>query len=289
MYLKIGLSLVVLIGLVVGLWFLGERGKLLLPSTRELFRAGGRVHSYIYCRWPVQYIKYLAALLIGLRGKQWFADTYHSKVITTTQAKSLISIKQDIPLQDLEQVIPYPTAREIVLTNPLDIVVIECPCRAGKANPCQPSQVCMIIGQPFTDFMLEHHGATSRRITQEEALALLEEVHQRGWVHTAWFKEACLGRFYAICNCCKCCCGSIGAMVKYGIPMISPSGYRAEMQPSKCVQCGICAKVCAFNAITSDYQIIEEKCVGCGACTAKCPKDAIKLVRDERKGIPLAV
>lgn len=282
-YLALGLGL----GLLFWIW--AEKGSLYRPSTIALFKAGGSLHSYLYCRWPTQYLKYLAAVLIGLRGKQGFANTYHSKVLTTPQAKALISIKEDIPLQDLEQVIPYSTAREIVLSYPLDIVVIECPCRAGKANSCQPSQVCMVIGKPFTDFMLEHHGATSRALSQEEALVLLEEVHLRGWVHTAWFKDACLGRFYAICNCCKCCCGGIGAMVKYGVPMVSPSGYLAKLDGTACSKCGICKQVCAFKAISSDFTIIEEKCMGCGACAAKCPKQALQLVRDESKGIPLVV
>jgi formate hydrogenlyase subunit 6/NADH:ubiquinone oxidoreductase subunit I len=32
-----------------------------------------------------------------------------------------------------------------------------------------------------------------------------------------------------------------------------------------------------------------EKCLGCGACEVKCTNQAIRMVRDERKGIPLDV
>jgi Pyruvate/2-oxoacid:ferredoxin oxidoreductase delta subunit len=29
--------------------------------------------------------------------------------------------------------------------------------------------------------------------------------------------------------------------------------------------------------------------MGCGVCEAQCPNDALELVRDERKGVPLDV
>jgi NAD-dependent dihydropyrimidine dehydrogenase PreA subunit len=32
-----------------------------------------------------------------------------------------------------------------------------------------------------------------------------------------------------------------------------------------------------------------EKCMGCGVCTGQCPTEAIVLIRDERKGIPMDV
>ena len=36
-----------------------------------------------------------------------------------------------------------------------------------------------------------------------------------------------LGRFYAICNCCKCCCGAMQAHLN-GVPMLASSGYVAS-------------------------------------------------------------
>jgi hypothetical protein len=71
------------------------------------------------------------------------------------------------------------------------------------------------------DFVLDHHPGRARQVSTEEALALLDAEHERGHVHTAYFKDACDHRFYAICNCCKCCCGGLEAMVKYGVPMVA--------------------------------------------------------------------
>jgi ferredoxin len=276
--------------------------ELFRPSTWSFVRTGGWrhlrnfhiPHGFVYMRLPYDYIG------IGIHrtfprltpeGKQQLANTYHGKVLTDELARSLIALDQEIPLRDLEQVIPYPVARELVLSGPPDVVVFECPCRHARANPCQPTQVCMIVGQPFTDFILEHHGSRARRIDQEEAVALLQAEHERGHVHIAWFKTAMLDRFYAICNCCGCCCGGIEAMVSYGIPMITSSGYVAQADADLCVACGTCEDVCPFQAIhvNGASAVDWERCMGCGVCVDRCPQQAMALLRDERKGIPLDV
>ncbi len=51
----------------------------------------------------------------------------------------------------------------------------------------------------------------------------------------------------------------------------------------KCKSCGICAKVCPYNAIIVDTKaktparVIEAACAGCGTCGAECPFDAIVM------------
>jgi ferredoxin len=149
----------------------------------------------------------------------------------------------------------------------------------------------MPIGQPFVDFILEHHPQSSRRLTQAEALDLLRAEHERGHLHSAWFKDAMLSRFYAICNCCKCCCGGIEAMVKYGIPMMASSGYVAQVDETLCVACDTCKDACPFGAIQVDGTAVVkwEACMGCGVCVGQCPNKAMSLVRDEKKGVPFDV
>lgn len=48
----------------------------------------------------------------------------------------------------------------------------------------------------------------------------------------------------------------------------------------KCEGCGLCVKVCPYNAITFDktskkISVIEAACGGCGTCAAECPFDAL--------------
>jgi MinD superfamily P-loop ATPase len=51
----------------------------------------------------------------------------------------------------------------------------------------------------------------------------------------------------------------------------------AVIDPSLCVNCGLCREVCRFDAISEDFNIIPMKCEGCGACTLVCPSKAIRL------------
>lgn len=283
--------------LIFLLW--AERGRLIRKSTLDSLKIGGLKdllnfrlpHMYIYGRWTRQYVKFLRDVLIprlGPNGKKKFADTYHAKVLTTQHAKNIIAINHEVPLKDIEQVIPYPMARKIILSYPLDVVVLECACRAISRHPCSPSQVCMVVGKPVTDFIMEHHPE-AKRLTQQEALDLLDEAHRKGCVHTAWFKDAVFERFYAICNCCKCCCVGLKIMLEHNVPLVLSSGFVAKKDNLICDHCGVCVKVCPFKAVNESCDTSYEKCMGCGVCISKCKKNARSLERDEAKGIPLEV
>lgn len=292
----------ILFFIILGLWIFGERGRLLLPSTWQGLRAGGlrnflnlnSLHMYIYGRWTNRYLDILINRIfprLDERGKKWWCERYHGKILTQEHAEAIMMLDHDIPLRDLEQIIPYPMARQLVISGPPDVALYECYCRHARANPCQPTQVCMVVGQPFVDFILEHHPHTSRRLTQAEAVELLRAEHERGHLHSAWFKDVMLDRFYAICNCCKCCCGGIEVMVKYGNPMLASSGYVAQVDRDRCNYCGDCVEACPFGALSveDELTINWEKCMGCGVCLSRCSTEGIVLVRDERKGIPLDV
>ncbi len=54
------------------------------------------------------------------------------------------------------------------------------------------------------------------------------------------------------------------------------------IQSEKCIACGLCSRVCPYNAITVDKEkreaeVIEAACAGCGTCGAECPKEAIEM------------
>jgi len=253
------------------------------------------LHGYIYLRLQKQYLNFL------IKGnpttpsfiRKWIVDRYHSKILTPDQASRIITIDKEIPLQKLEQIVPHEIARSIVLNASPKIVAFECGCRHARPNPCQPTQVCLFIGEPYADFMREHHPAESRELTRNEALELLDQEHARGHLHAAWFKDAMLDRFYVLCNCCKCCCGGIENMVKYNSPsMMASSGYVVEADTSLCKACGTCVNFCPFSALSVENDLVAinwEKCMGCGVCVDKCPNKGLSLQRDEKKGMPLEV
>ena len=97
--------------------------------------------------------------------------------------------QEPIELKNLEQIIPFQTARDIILQHPDHIAFIDCPCRVSRPNPCLPLDVCLIVGEPFASLVVEHHPDRSRWITSEEAREILEAEHARGHVHHAYFKD----------------------------------------------------------------------------------------------------
>ena len=212
-------------------------------------------------------------------------------MVTLEAAKQLVRVDRDVNLGDLEHIIPYALAREIVLQHPDHIAVLECPCRAACAHPCTPLDVCLIVGEPFAGFIREHHPDRSRWISSDEAVDILTAEHRRGHVHHAFFKDAMLGRFYAICNCCACCCGAMQAQ-RSGVPMLTASGYVSRSDPGRCIGCGTCADHCQFDAISmvDGHSVVDAAaCMGCGVCVDQCERGGLSLVPDERKGIPLEI
>ena len=159
------IALGVFLATLLGVWLFGERGRLLRPSTWAGLRVGGwrnllnlnSLHMYIYARWTNQYLDVLLNRIyprLDERGHKWWRDRYHGKVLTQDQAEAIVLLDHDIARRDLEQIIPYPMARDLVLKGPPDVVAYECACRHARVKPCQPTQVCMVIGQPGVDFML---------------------------------------------------------------------------------------------------------------------------------------
>ena len=222
--------------------------------------------------------------------KTWLADRYHGKVLTYEAPREFLSWPKDIDLNHLpDQVIPYEYARDIIVKTPQEIAVIDCACREAAGNNCQPTQVCMIIGQPFVDFVMAKQPE-AKRLTTQEALDLIEEQHKLGRVQTAWFKDACMGRFYAMCNCCKCCCSGVKAMNEWHASVLAPSGYVAVSNPDLCNGCGKCVDHCIYSAIEVMHgkaHLHYDKCLGCGLCADICPTGSWTLKRDTRKGLPL--
>ncbi|WP_207263947.1 4Fe-4S binding protein [Desulfovibrio sp. Huiquan2017] len=297
-------------------------------STRDYYRACREkgmslfdfIHGYIYARWCYHYIslagdktpwwRWLWIPLVVIidrvhpfretdahrsgdpnQTKATWSDAYHGKPLPLNEASKLIRLDRPVNTALPETVLPYTRARDIILNHPEKIILLDCPCRAGMKNPCTPTDVCLIIGDPFASFILEHHPEKSRSITADEALAVVRAEQARGHVTHAFFKDVAGGKLFAICNCCACCCGAMKAHAM-GIPMLCSSGYLAQVDQELCTKCGTCAQKCQFKAIGFDKNgavIREDRCMGCGVCTLSCPKDALSLRLAPEKGEPIRV
>ena len=289
------------------------------PSTKAFFRLHGWrnpidfLHGYIYGRWINTYLKVITGKAFKRRKKggaapsgprppqpqtrigRWFEERYHSKVLTHGDAGKIVKLDRPLRVDNPERVIPFEIANRIILDTPGSLAVMRCPCREIRDDrSCGPLEVCMVVGKPFVDFVVEHGTNEARHISREEGIEILKTARAQGWVHTAWFKDAMAGRFYAICNCCSCCCVPTRSMKRTGLEAkyLAPSGYVAVVDADVCSGCGGCENVCAFGAMSDEIGAVvvdREKCFGCGVCANLCPSAAATMVLAPEKGVPFDV
>ena len=88
-----------------------------------------------------------------------------------------------------------------------------CDCRKVFNNCDNPGNNEILLG-PTQHILTEAMPEDSREISREEASQILQDSHERGLIHTI---IKCRGDFYAICNCCSCCCVPLRLSKQYGI------------------------------------------------------------------------
>jgi ferredoxin len=258
-------------------------------------------HGYVYYRWTQRYVAVvrwaLARPWLGpfrrLTG-EYLAETHHAKVVPAGEARRIITLDQPIELHNLESVVPYHVARDVVLEAPARIALARCACRGAaeaagdRDGHCGPVEQCLYVGDEIASFVVEKQP-TARFITAEEAVAVIDDAAERGSIHTLWFKDAAGGRMYAICNCCSCCCIGLKAE-REGFRPLAGSGYRIRIDAAACTACGACVPTCAFGALAltaagDSLAVDAERCFGCGACVSACPSGALSLVVDDASGV----
>jgi NAD-dependent dihydropyrimidine dehydrogenase PreA subunit len=199
----------------------------------------------------------------------------------------VIPIEQDVK-QEHDDVLPYEDVKMII--NKFDKIAIStCYCRHEKellGKPChvtKEKENCFSFGQT-AEFIIKYKFG--RQVSKEEALRRMEKAREDGLVHKAFHvKNDPANDEYAICNCCKCCCGTFQIYYMGGAPMQSYSSYIARVESDECTGCGVCEEMCpmeSINIVDDIASINEKKCIGCGVCSYHCPVSAIKL---EKTGI----
>jgi Pyruvate/2-oxoacid:ferredoxin oxidoreductase delta subunit len=181
--------------------------------------------------------------------------------------------------EDIEQII-----KRSIKTN-----LLMCGCR-GMWRKCEkPVFVCLHVQFPWTQVMPGFRlrpveGKPPRDLSFEEALKVVHECEDRGQVHI----PLNISQADIYCNCCDDCCVVINPLNKWGKvhEVLSPSRYRAVVNPDLCNGCQTCAERCYFDAIEMikapgskklKSSIINKHCMGCGSCVVGCPQKAITL------------
>lgn len=285
-------------------------------STRKIFRLHGwrvdrAIHNYINFLFYDLYVKsalYLTKGVVALFSRleatkyvpKFIFDRYHAKVLSRGDLKKILDLEGTVMLgpDTTGRIIPYKNANKIVLREPAYLAVMDCPCKLGLDDPCQPVASCIAVGRPLVDFWMEHCSKYHvRRITKEEALAVIEEHRRKGHINQAFFKVATGGSMGVICSCCSRCCVSMRATAltrrikgAENVSQYAPSGYTVKHDPEKCVLCGTCARFCNFGAVEvrEDERIYDPgRCYGCELCVENCPQGALSLVLEEGGLLPL--
>lgn len=171
------------------------------------------------------------------------------------------------------------SSMESLLRDAGTIALEDCGCRM-KWNKCDsPIDVCISLDDKARDSI--RRGA--RKISLAQALITLQRSHRAGLVHMAFTFDG-KDKPEVICSCCSCCCHSLSALVRFGMPdAVVASQYIAQQDSETCNSCGTCAQRCQFKARQLDANntlvFNPAKCFGCGLCLSTCPTRSIKLVK----------
>jgi ferredoxin len=168
---------------------------------------------------------------------------------------------------------------ETLLRDAEIIALEDCGCRT-KWHKCDaPIDVCISLDGEARDSM--RRGA--RRISLAQALVVLQRSHRAGLVHMAFTFNG-KDKREVVCSCCSCCCHSLSALLRFGMPdAVVASQYIAQQDNDTCNNCGTCVQRCQFKArqLDSNNTLVfnPAKCFGCGLCLSTCPTRSITLVR----------
>lgn len=169
------------------------------------------------------------------------------------------------------------TEMERILREAKHISIGECGCRK-KLHRCNaPLDVCFSLDKEVEEFVKK---GLARKASLMEALDALRRPHEAGLVHITYtFKGK--EKPEVICSCCSCCCHSLSALVRFGMPdAVVASKFISDLNPETCINCGKCATRCQFGARrVENSKVIYDKtrCFGCGVCVSTYPTGSILL------------
>lgn len=266
------------------------------------------VHNYIYFVFYYPYVKLVYLFLPALKYLTWCKplvpigkmafNRYHAKVLSVDNTKQILTLNRDIRVisDKNKQIIPYKYASKIIFQEPEYIAVMDCPCKKSAHAPESDINSCIAVGKGIALFWLEHCSKyNARKITQQEALELVQRFRKKNHITQAFFKVATGGSTGVICNCHPKTCVSLQATILAGkidkrLSMTAESGYSIRLDPSTCRQCGHCADVChvgAIRFIDGARTYDQRQCLGCELCVEQCPGKALSLYIDPDKPLPL--
>jgi NAD-dependent dihydropyrimidine dehydrogenase PreA subunit/predicted transcriptional regulator len=214
-----------------------------------------------------------------------FPQTFFWRGVNTPNAKKMAF--RYVPATpsfepDSHAVFPFEMMEEVIKKVKL-IALVHCPCRAtahliGKKRCDHPLENCIKYDE-LAEYLIEKD--IGREITKKEALEVIRKSEEAGLVHLV---DNAREGIKHTCNCCGCCCWSVGTIKRKKIPrdVLMATYFLRETDQDRCTGCGQCVEICPVNVVKmeGDFPVIDKDwCIGCGVCAVPCPASAVRLVR----------
>jgi Pyruvate/2-oxoacid:ferredoxin oxidoreductase delta subunit len=189
-----------------------------------------------------------------------------------------VTIPVNIRIKGQHRILDLSEMKKIITESRL-ISLGKCGCRKDMKRCNAPLDVCISLDKEAED-MIEK--GLAKKANLEEVLKALERSHTAGLVHIAYTFEG-NEKPDVVCSCCSCCCHSMSALVRFGIPdAVVMSNYVAVNNQEACTNCGTCVGRCQFKARRLENGKLtynRDRCFGCGVCVSTCPTKSISLVK----------
>lgn len=179
-------------------------------------------------------------------------------------------------------VFPFEMMEELIQKVKV-IAIVHCPCRAtahliGKKRCANSLENCIKYDE-LAEYVIDK--GIGKEITKYEALQILKRSEEAGLVHLV---DNAREGIKHTCNCCGCCCWSVGTIRRKRIPrdVLMATYFIRETDQERCTGCGLCVDICPVQVIKmgGDFPVIDKEwCIGCGVCAVPCTVSAVKLVR----------
>lgn len=222
--------------------------------------------------------KKMAELVVKYSGKEQLKEVYGD---TETKAFRYLPVTPSFEPES-HAVFPFEMMEEVIKKVKV-IALVHCPCRAtahliGKKR-CDHSLENCIKYDELAEYLIDK--GIGKEITKQEALEVIRKSEEAGLVHLV---DNAREGIKHTCNCCGCCCWSVGTIRRKKIPrdVLMATYFLRETDQEQCTGCGACVDICPVNVIRmeGDFPVVDKQwCIGCGVCAVPCSFGAVKLVR----------
>lgn len=183
---------------------------------------------------------------------------------------------------DTHAVLPFDQMEKVIQKANV-IAVAHCSCRVnaellGRKRCNYDMEVCIKFDE-LAEYVIDR--GLAREITKDEAREIVRKSEEAGLVHMIDNAQVDIKH---TCNCCSCCCWSVGTIKRRKIPrdVLVATYFIRETEKEVCTGCGQCIDICPVDAIAveADCVVIDnEWCIGCGLCIGQCTRSAAILIR----------